>query len=360
MMNEFHIENGILIKYNGSSDVVIIPHGVRAIGDQAFADCISLTQIEIPDTVTEIGNYAFYRCSALGGITIPGRVYRIGDGAFFGCSSFTDIVIPDSVTVIGDRLLAGCHSIRRYTLPAALADTPLIVGNVLIRSGVVRRTFGKVDKVILPDNVTAIGDNAFFSCETLKEIVIPKGITSIGEKAFFGCISLTHINLPDGITCIGEDAFYGCRSLLRIAVPDSVTSIGWCAFLGIPGNGQLHIKPCFMSLIDEHQNYAVWTAATRGFLTRYSCGKTDEAEIAEWRKYLSRRTLKAFKLLPDEATLYKFFTDTNTLSPKRAEALITQTENVECRAILLEYVNKRKKRKNSSEEIIDRLFSLDE
>lgn len=336
MMNEFHIENGILIKYNGSSDRVIIPHGVRAIGDQAFADCTSLTQIEIPDTVTEIGNYAFYRCSALGGITIPGRVYRIGDGAFFGCSSFTEIVIPDSVTVIGDRLLAGCHSIRRYTLPAALSDAVITVGSLIIKNGVVRRRFGEADTVVLPENVTAIGDNAFY-----------------GSK-------LRRIVLHSGVTSIGEDAFGLCRYLSDITVPDSVTHIGCDAFWGLPPTGRLSVKPSFMSVIDDKGDTDTWSAAIRGFLARYSCGKTDEAEIAEWRKYLSRRTLKAFKLLPDEATLYKFFTDTNTLSPKRAEALITQTENVECRAILLEYVNKRKKRKNSSEEIIDRLFSLDE
>ena len=357
-MNDFLIENGVLIKYVGNGNRAAIPDGVRAIGDQAFADCADLTQIEIPDTVTEIGNYAFYRCSALKGITIPSRVYRIGDGAFFGCLSLTEIVIPDSVTAIGERLLGECPSIRKYTLPPALADTPLIVGNVLIRSGVVRRTFGKVDKVILPDNVTAIGDGAFYR-STLTEITLPDGITSVGNRAFRGCSSLSAITLPEGTISIGEEAFCNCRSLSHITVPDSVINVGENAFHGISYDGQLHIKPRFMTVTDGQENESAWCAAVRGAVIRYSQGKMTEAETAEWRQYLCRRTVKAFNQLPDEPMLYGFLTDTAILAPKRAEALLDETENTECRAILLEYINKRKKRKNKIEDTIDSLFSIE-
>ncbi len=73
------IANGVLEKYTGKDEEVVIPDGVTAIGDWAFA-WASVKKVIIPDSVTRIGNGAFYKCSAK--VTVPASVTSIGAGAF--------------------------------------------------------------------------------------------------------------------------------------------------------------------------------------------------------------------------------------------------------------------------------------
>lgn len=76
------------------------------------------------------------------------------------------------------------------------------------------------------DKLTSI---TFSSCRFLTDIVLPNNLTSIGESAFSSCSSLASINLPNNLTSIGSQAFY-CSSLVSINFPDNLTSIGWRAF----------------------------------------------------------------------------------------------------------------------------------
>lgn len=92
--NDFVIENGVLTRYTGQGEAVVVPDGVTTIGKRAFCNCKSLTSIHIPDGVTEIGERAFSWCKSLTNIHIPDGVTEIGERAFSGCESLTSIHIP--------------------------------------------------------------------------------------------------------------------------------------------------------------------------------------------------------------------------------------------------------------------------
>ena len=47
-----------------------------------------------------------------------------------------------------------------------------------------------IKKIIIPDNVTSIGDWTFFKCRNLVNMTIPDGVTSIGPWVFYNCTSL--------------------------------------------------------------------------------------------------------------------------------------------------------------------------
>ena len=68
---------------------------------------------------------------------------------------------------------------------------------------------------LIPNSVTAIGDEAFCGCN-LTSIDIPNSVTSIGESAFLSCSSLTSIFIPNSVTSIGEDAFGDCSNLTSV------------------------------------------------------------------------------------------------------------------------------------------------
>ena len=77
---------------NQKIESYIIPNSVTDIGNSAFSDCSSLSNIVIPDSVTAIGDYAFYYCS-LSNIVIPDSVTAIGICAF---PYFCDTILSKS------------------------------------------------------------------------------------------------------------------------------------------------------------------------------------------------------------------------------------------------------------------------
>jgi len=58
------------------------------------------------------------------------------------------------------------------------------------------RYHGYAANVIIPEGVTAIGENAFRNNRSLTSVIIPSGVTSIGRYAFYYCTSLTSVTIP--------------------------------------------------------------------------------------------------------------------------------------------------------------------
>ncbi|MDR0633251.1 MAG: leucine-rich repeat domain-containing protein [Holosporales bacterium] len=97
----------------------------------------------------------------------------------------------------------------------------------------------KLEEIVIPASVTAIGNCAFMQCFSLKNISLPN-VTVIPICAFYSCCSLQSITLPAGLLSIGEMAFCGCTALTRLVIPASVTNIHPGAFF----NTGLRVVDC--------------------------------------------------------------------------------------------------------------------
>ncbi len=82
------------------------------------------------------------------------------------------------------------------------------------------------ENIILPDNLTEIGENSFSCCKRLKGVILPEGITVINGGLFQGCVKLESVEILGELTAIGPSAFSECNKLTGIALPDSVQEIG--------------------------------------------------------------------------------------------------------------------------------------
>ena len=80
--------------------------------------------------------------------------------------------------------------------------------------------------VTIPDTVTTIGKNAFYSRQsdlTTVNIGENSELKTIGNNAFSGCRALKSIWLPASVTSIGDSAFNNCGSLNTITVSSGNT-----------------------------------------------------------------------------------------------------------------------------------------
>ena len=148
----------------------------------------------------------------------------------------------------------------------ALANTPCgtnleyeIMGNTLILTSpdpespamIVSQAFinhTDFEKVVIPDNVTQIGSQAFMGCTALTDIDLGN-VQDITSEAFRGCTSLTDIVIPPTVTNIGIEAFYACTSLktvlCRPQAPElkDVPALGTDAFTDCDSKLQICVTP---------------------------------------------------------------------------------------------------------------------
>jgi hypothetical protein len=65
---------------------------------------------------------------------------------------------------------------------------------------------------------TSLAYRAFYNCKKLQSIVLPDNISSIGEGAFQGCTSLTDIEIQPYLSSIEQSAFQGCTKLANFRI----------------------------------------------------------------------------------------------------------------------------------------------
>lgn len=284
--SDFIVENGVLLKYKGTSASVTIPsqvyyiadsafsgnkniksvnlNNVSQIGHEAFKNCTSLSTVSGYDNVNFCGAYAFFgtpflinysktdlvmgsvlvSSKAKGSYTVPYNINSIAPYAMVNNTGITSVNIPEGVSSIGEGAFYGCTALKNVTVNKAVNyigayafyDTPFqnsynkeffILGN-----GILVKYFGTASSLTVPDTVKQIAAGAFFNNTDIVSVKLPTTLTGIGMRAFAGCTYLKNINLPDSLVILDVEAFSGCTSIEKISIPSSVEVVGESVFYG--------------------------------------------------------------------------------------------------------------------------------
>jgi len=231
-----HVPNNIC-KGRSKLKNVIFKDTVISIGRYAFASCTSLESIELPSSLSQsIGHGAFSRCTALKSIVIPEGVTAVYDYAFEYCESLVEITLPSTLKSFGESVFWATDNIERINIASVDSWLSLSIVNEssLPSSWSAKPCLyvngEKLTKLVIPDTVETIPNNAFYNCSGITELIIPDSVTHIGINAFHGCEDIVSVTFSESLKSIGTEAFSGCQALTSVIIPDSVIRIERSAF----------------------------------------------------------------------------------------------------------------------------------
>lgn len=152
-------------------------------------------------------------------------VRAIAPSAFNSVYGITSVIIPDNVTVIGNRcfqmpttLTEDDTDLTWYRLPPTLEYLGCPVNAP--DSGGGRVWWGRkgLTDGPLPKTYTTVPISTFSYINGFTDIIVPEHIIVIGSNAYQQCPNLTSITIPEGVTQVGYQCFVGCTSLTTITV----------------------------------------------------------------------------------------------------------------------------------------------
>ena len=233
-----------------SSQTINTMGSVKVLTEEA-AKKLTGTRITVPEGYTEIGYHAFFARTNLESITIPNSVVRISKEAFYNCRKLASINLSDNIAYISKSSFMLCENLSAINVSEKNKHFSSQDGVLFNKSKTALLYYPagiKRSAYIIPLSVIHIADRAFYNRKKLTTIQIPNNVTSIGESAFYGtgltklvlpntiirirrftfsnCKALTRLIIPNSVTIIGERAFAGCTKIANITIPDSVTKIG--------------------------------------------------------------------------------------------------------------------------------------
>ena len=280
-------------------------------------DMSNIPQISLPSSVKVIGKYAFAYCDDLTSLVISDGVITINDCAFSGCRYVNELLIGKSVEHIGTNVFQNCYNIDNIVwnakncsdfesaMQSAFYSIRSNISSFKIGNGVeyipAYLCYGMDDlySIIVPENVTAIGQEAFSNCNYLNSVIwkaknckdfssqtvspfynqtnrhvsyftFGNKVEHIPSYLCYGMGNLTEVLIPHRVVSLGDSVFFNCENLTKVtSYPRNVPTTGEDVFAHY--NAYLYVQ-CVS--LDEYVGDDVF-----GMFKRIKCIEVDEVEI---------------------------------------------------------------------------------
>ncbi len=241
------------------TEIKLPNNSLRSLGNSAFGGCTGIKHFHIPETVWSMHN-SFSGCKGIESITVDwmSTYYRAEDGILYNLDKSeilfvysldgTTLTIPKTARNIQSSALDTCTELERFECEEGstyyTAADGVLYANTSQGKMLAMAPKKLAGKLVVPDDVAVVGQNAFNSCTLLTEVQLPAALTKIDGATFRFCSSLAKINIPESVTYIGQRAFEGCSSLPEVlTIPKSVKYIGEYAFNGCTSLKFIYIEP---------------------------------------------------------------------------------------------------------------------
>lgn len=178
---------------------------IESISDYSFYKLNNLNKISLPDSIVEIGSHAFYE-TGINELVMPQSLINIKDNAF-SYSKLNHVKLNSKLSSLGEKCFLGC----------SLIDIDLSLTNINELPYGVFKDNSSLINLLLGNKITAIGE-ACFKNSGLVKIIIPDQVLAIGYEAFYNCHDVKEIYLGTNVLDIFDYAFYGLTNVQKIVI----------------------------------------------------------------------------------------------------------------------------------------------
>lgn len=175
---------------------------LNELGERSFSGCSNIEELDLSNSkLTSIPEGAFAYCKNLKTIKLPSTITSIGDEAFYNCQSLTNIEGLDKCNLksIGSASFSNCKALENLDFSqSTFTNVPSKAFNGC----------SALAKITLPDTLTTIGGYAFYACYGMPQLDLSNtALTTLENYALYQMRETTKLSLPDSISSIGTHAF---------------------------------------------------------------------------------------------------------------------------------------------------------
>lgn len=218
---------------DGIIQKVVTDDTITTIGQNAFCDCKSLTEVVLGSKVSSVKAFAFSQCSSIHTFT-PGDATIITDSAFNAVNKITTVNLRSSVTELAANL-RDMDSVTSFNVEDSDNTGYYTVNGILYHrktnNGEETKTLVKVPEGIqlsgtyIPEAGTdIIGAKAFEAQKLLTEVILPETVFDLQMNAFYDCDSLKSLTVGNNTSAV-ENVFHGGTPISSVYLRNSVTGI---------------------------------------------------------------------------------------------------------------------------------------
>ncbi len=279
--SEYVIKDGVLESYKTIEQNIVIPDTVTKIEKNAFKNCYTLTSVTIPESVMSIEENAFEGCYKLIEVyNLSSLFIRMGDenNGYIGYyakaihksleeksilnttqDGYVFAVVNDNeihlIDYVGDE--------KELALPKSYNDK---------NYGIYQYAFYNqkdITKIIVPNTIDKIGNQAFSSCTSLKFNEYNHGYYLGNEEnpyLILMGITINSMDKDEAISFVAHNDtkfihshlfnynYINYYNLTSITIPNNVKSIGKNAFSGYTALTEIRFNATAMDDLDENSN----------------------------------------------------------------------------------------------------------
>ena len=261
---------------------------ITKVANNAFKDNTSIVKVQTMDNIVEIGVNAFYGCSAIRTFVLSGNIAKIGADAFYYvcCKNIYFHAHIDKwwfvelVTAKSNPMYSSNYETMWWSLNGGSYVKETDITSPTGLDTVYAWQFWDFDQLVsvtITDEVTSIGEKAFFHCTGLTTLVIGDGVTTIGISAFQACPALTTVTIGAAVVDVANDVFLGDEAITTIFYHNNINEWWHIAFADIDSNPMYATaETAIMKSLNASNEYIKVVALT---------SPSDITEVGVWQFY---------------------------------------------------------------------------